>query len=148
MKTIKRVLICLLAAAMILVIFSACGEKAEPAGTAAATTDEMEDVANANLFTRGVWSASIDGKVDTYFVFYDDASGRTERADGTGGVPFTCEQSYLDVVFHFGSPDDVTNAKFSTGDNTGTFDYGDRTVTYFFEYVADADPETFAVNPD
>ncbi|MBR5619453.1 MAG: hypothetical protein IKW76_06945 [Clostridia bacterium] len=98
-----------------------------------------------NLFQKGVWAASIDGKIDTYFVFYDEANGRTERADGTGGVPFTCEQSGWDIVFHFGSADDVTNAKFSEGDNTGTFDYDGKTVVYTFEAVQGADADTFEV---
>ena len=106
---------------------------------------EDEDVTPDKLFTKGVWSASIDGKIDTYFIFDDDANGRTERADGTGGTPFTCEQSGYDVVFHFGSADDVTEAKFSTGDNTGTFNYGDKTVVYTFEAVPGADPVTFEV---
>ncbi len=112
------------------------------------TEDDFEDAEPAALFQSGVWSASIDGEIDTYFVFYDEVNGRTERADGTGGVPFTCEQSGWDVVFHFGSDDDVTNAVFSEGDNTGTFDYGDRTVTYTFELVADADPDTFEAPAD
>lgn len=107
--------------------------------------DDGDDMSFDNLFGKGVWSASIDGEIDTYFVFYDETSGRTERADGTGGVGFTCEQNGWDVVFHFGSDDDVTNATFSEGDLTGTFDYGDRTVVYTFEFVADADADTFEV---
>ena len=111
-------------------------------------TTEDDEGTTANLFQKGVWSASIDGKIDTYFVFTDEANGHTERADGTGGVPFTCEQNGWDVVFHFGSPDDVTKATFSEGDNTGTFHYGDKTVVYTFEFVADADADTFEVNAD
>ena len=108
--------------------------------------DEGDDMSFDNLFGKGVWSASIDGVIDTYFVFYDAENGRTERADGTGGVPFTCEQNGWDIVFHFGSADDVTNAVFSEGDNTGTFDYGDgNTIVYTFELVADADADTFEV---
>ena len=119
----------------------------EEVPTAASAEDVAfeEDAETVTLFQKGVWSASVDGAVDTYFVFYDEFNGRTERADGTGGVPFTCEQNGWDVVFHFGSEDDVTNATFSEGDNTGTFDYGDRTVTYTFEAVADADADTFEV---
>ncbi len=104
-----------------------------------------EDVTPDYLFTKGVWSASIDGKIDTYFVFDDESNGHTERADGTGGVPFTCEQSGYTAIFHFGSPDDVTQATFSVGDNTGTFKYEDKEVTYFFEAVNGADPATFEV---
>ena len=100
---------------------------------------------SANLFQRGVWSASVDGEIDTYFVFYDETSGRTEHADGTGGVPFTCEQSGMDIVFHFGSRDDVTTATFGEGDNVGTFNYDDRTVVYAFDFIEDADVDTFEV---
>jgi hypothetical protein len=115
-------------------------------GTEAEDDTEEAFEETAPLFGRGVWSASIDGKIDTYFVFYDESNGRTERADGTGGVGFTCEQNGWDAVFHFGSDDDVTNAVFSEGDNTGTFDYGDgNTVVYTFELVPDADPDTFEV---
>lgn len=133
-------------------IYILCSESAftgDSASEASLSIDyagaDVDDVTPDKLFTRGIWSASIDGKIDTYFVFDDDASGHTERADGTGGTPFTCEQNGYDVVFHFGSPDDVTEAKFSTGDNTGTFQYGDQTVVYTFEAVADADPATFEV---
>ena len=117
----------------------------EAVADADADTFEVPAAGTDAIFKKGVWSAAIDGKIDTYFVFYDEANGRTERADGTGGAPFTCEQSGWNIVFHFGSADDVTNAKFSEGENTGTFDYGDKTVTYTFEAVADADADTFEV---
>lgn len=104
-----------------------------------------ESVEPTYLFDKGVWSASIDGKIDTYFVFYDQKSGRTEKADGTGGTPFTCEQSGKEAIFHFGSAEDVTKATFSMGENTGTFQYADKTVTYFIEYVANADADNFKV---
>ena len=131
-------------------IYILCSESvftADAASDATLTIDyaDEEDVTPDKLFSKGVWSASVDGKIDTYFIFDDEANGRTERADGTGGVPFTCEQNGLDVVFHFGSADDVTNAKFSTGDNTGTFEYADKTVVYTFEAVSGADPATFEV---
>lgn len=106
---------------------------------------EPENADEAALFQTGVWSASIDGEIDTYFVFYDEENGRTERADGTGGVPFTCEQSGEDIVFHFGSSDDVTYATFSEDGVTGTFDYSDKTVVYTFDFLADADAQTFEV---
>ena len=99
----------------------------------------------APLFTKGVWSASIDGKVDTYFVFESETSGHTATADGKGGVSFNCEQNGYEVIFHFGSDDDTTPATFSTADNIGTFEYGDKTVVYTFEYMADADADTFEV---
>ena len=98
------------------------------------------------IFNKGVWAASKDGKVDTYFVFYDEMNGTTLKADGMGGTPFTCEQNGLNVLFHFGSADDNTPAVFKAGDAEGTFDYGDgNTVTYSFEYLPDADPDTFEV---
>ena len=155
MKTAWKLLICLLCTASILASFCACGGAAAPAETAAPETasaaveadaaEEEEDMTPAYLFSKGVWAASIDGKIDTYFVFYDEANGRTERADGTGGTPFTCEQSGWNAVFHFGSADDVTKATFSEGEITGTFYYSNETVVYSFEYLPDADPDTFEV---
>ncbi|MBR6701794.1 MAG: hypothetical protein IKI78_01485, partial [Clostridia bacterium] len=124
-----------------LVLFAGCGKEAE---TTTESTESAEEK-QPDLFTKGVWLGSIDGNADTYFLFNDDKSGRTERADGTGGVPFTCEQNGIDVVFHFGSADDVTNAKFNLDNNTGTFDYDGKTVTYEFAFVDDADPETFEI---
>ena len=106
------------------------------------------DAANiepAPLFTKGVWSASIDGKINTYFVFDSETSGRTVSADGKGSTAFTCEQNGMEAVFHFGSDDDITNAVFSTADNTGTFDYDGKTVVYTFEYMSDEDADTFEV---
>lgn len=142
----KKILICLLVLAVVLATLCACGSTSAPAETTPAGTMPDEDgMQPAYLFDKGVWSASIDGKIDTYFVFDGMTGGHTERADGTGGVPFTCEQSGWEVVFHFGSPDDVTKATFSEGELTGTFDYGDRTVVYTFVPVADADTETFEV---
>ena len=137
----KKILICLLVIAAMLASFCACGGTSAPAET----TPADESMEPGTLFRKGVWSASIDGKIDTYFVFEDEANGHTERADGTGGVPFTCEQSGWEAVFHFGSPDDVTKAEFSEGDNTGTFHYGDKTVVYTFEAVANADADSFEV---
>ena len=106
---------------------------------------EDESVEPTYLFDKGVWSASVDGKIDTYFLFYDQKSGRTERADGTGGVPFTCEQKGTTATFHFGSSDDVTKATFSMGNNTGTCEYGEKTVVYYFELVSGAEPDSFEV---
>lgn len=134
----------LIVAAIALAMFAGCG-KAPEAETDTTTSTEAEQ---PNLFTKGVWMGSIDGKADTYFIFTDESNGRTEKADGTGGAPFTCEQHGLDVVFHFGSADDVTNAKFDLGNNTGTFDYGENKVTYDFAFVDDADPDNFEIPED
>ncbi|MBQ7595998.1 MAG: hypothetical protein IJU45_04980 [Clostridia bacterium] len=112
--------------------------------TAEAAAAETTTKAPANMFEKGVWAAGIGGKVDTYFIFFNEKEGRTQRADGTGGVGFTCEQSGLNVIFHFGSADDVTKAEFSSTENTGTFYYGDKTVTYTFEPIDD-DADTFRV---
>ena len=134
-------------------IYVVCSENAFTADAASDATlsifyaegEEEDPVTPDALFGRGVWSASVDGEINTYFIFEDESNGRTERADGTGGTPFTCEQKGYNATFHFGSPDDVTEAEFSTGDNTGTFKYGDKTVVYFFEAVSGADPATFEV---
>ena len=96
------------------------------------------------IFNKGVWAASKDGKVDTYFVFYDEMNGTTLKADGMGGTPFTCEQNGLNVLFHFGSADDNTPAVFKAGDAEGTFDYGDgNVITYTFNALTKADPDKF-----
>ena len=159
MKNFFKALICLLIAGTILAL-CACGadtSKTEKpsavegttAGipeetTAEAASAEATTTTPANMFEKGVWAAGIGGKVDTYFIFLNEKEGRTERADGTGGVGFTCEQSGLNVIFHFGSADDVTKAEFSSTENTGTFYYGDKTVTYTFEPLDD-DADTFRV---
>ena len=114
---------------------------AQPAET---TVDEM--AMTGNLFKKGVWAAKKDGTIASYFIFTDESNGRMEDADGMGGVPFTCEQNGIEVMFHFGDPDDNTKATFSLGDTTGVFDYGEgNTVTYEFMYLPDADADTFTV---
>lgn len=106
---------------------------------------DATDIQPAPLFTKGVWSASVNGEINTYFVFESETSGKTVSADGKGSTAFTCEQHGMEIVFHFGSEDDITNAVFSTADNTGTFDFEGETVVYTFEYMADADADTFDV---
>ncbi len=140
-KSILAVVLAAVIALASLMLFAGCGKEAETTPESTESAEEKQP----NLFSKGVWLGNIDGNADTYFLFNDDKSGRTERADGTGGVPFTCEQNGLDVVFHFGSADDVTNAKFDLGNNTGTFEYGENKVTYEFVFVDGADPESFEV---
>lgn len=114
---------------------------AQPAET---TVDEM--AMTGNLFKKGVWAAKKDGEIVSYFIFTDESNGRKEDAEGMGGVPFTCEQNGIEVMFHFGDPDDNTKATFSLGDTTGVFDYGEgNTVTYEFMYLPEADADTFTV---
>lgn len=106
---------------------------------------DATEIEPAPLFTKGVWSASVNGKINTYFVFSSETEGYTVAADGQGGTPFTCEQHGMEILFHFGSDEDNTNATFSTADNTGTFDFEGETVVYTFEYMADADADSFDV---
>ena len=153
MKRFFIITICMLIAAAVIASLCACGKTDEPVETkpeettVAETTAEITESESANelgnLFDKGVWSASIDGKIDTYFVFYDETSGKTVTADGKGGVGFTCEQSGLNIVFHFGSADDGTKAVFRTDSNIGTFYYGDKTVDYTFEFIEKADADNF-----
>ena len=98
------------------------------------------------FFHRGVWAASVDGRVDTYFVFIDDANGRVERADGSSLSGFTCEQSGNDAEFFFATTNNYVHAVMDPDDNTGTFDYGDRTVIYTFECLPEEDPDAFAAS--
>ena len=143
----KTKLFCILLALTLSALgLSACGVPNAPAEStiAESTESESESAAPSNFFQKGVWSASLNNQIDTYYIFYDETSGRTERADGTGGVAFTCEQDGEQVVFHFGE-DDTTYALFGARDHSGIFDFGDRTVVYHFEHLADADADSFTV---
>ena len=61
-----------------------------------------------NVFTKGVWLFTSESGAGTYYVFTDENTGHTERDDGTGGIPFACEQDGWDITFHFGGVDDTT----------------------------------------
>ncbi|MBQ5316648.1 MAG: hypothetical protein J6I96_03735 [Oscillospiraceae bacterium] len=124
---------------------SAAGTSAAPS---AETTAISADETVSPIFTKGVYMAS-SGSDDVYYVFYDEKSGRTENADGKSGIGFECEQNGSDAVFHFGSPDDITNAHFTKefdGSITGTFDYDEGAMTYSFTLVEGADPDTFELS--
>ena len=150
-KSLIAIIISALLIVSSLTLFAGCGKspEAEPQSDAETASQTAAAQEQGNLFTKGVWVGNIDGNADTYFLFNDEKSGRTERADGSGGVSFTCEQSGVDVIFHFGSADDVTKAKFNLADNTGTFDYGNKKVTYTFVFIDGADPDTYEIpEPD
>ena len=110
-------------------------------------TFTVDESAAAYTFSKGVWAfTSVSGE-DTYYIFYDENSGHTERADGTGGVPFSCEQDGLNITFHFGGPDDTTKAVCSEGDANITFTYDDGTTKiYTVSYIDGADPDTFDID--
>ena len=112
-------------------------------------TFSAEDYENtfSGVFSKGVWLMTAEDSVDTYFIFYDETSGVTERADGTGGVPFSCEQDGWNILFHFGGADDNTKAVVSEGDASITFTYENgNTKTYLATYIDGADPETFDID--
>ncbi len=50
--------------------------------------------------------------VTDYYVFVDHSRGDVISKDGMSVVPFTYEQTGNDFVFHFGSAEDTTEAKF------------------------------------
>ncbi len=105
-------------------------------------------------FTQGVYAAYTvdrDGNADTladYFVFDDEANGRTS-APGTGiGVGFTCEQENGNIIFHMASADNVTEATAEHreyGSWLMTIDYGGDTgkKTYLMLRLEDVYPTDF-----
>ena len=98
------------------------------------------------VFSRGVWAIKdADGNVDHYIVCEDATNGHTERADGTGGVPFTMAQHGLDgfITFYIGGPDDEVRVAIDTAASTITLDG----KTYTYEFLADVYPDTFTVEP-
>ncbi len=117
--------------------------------TAASEEEEEEEEAESDvLFTRGVYASYVGETLDSYFVFYNETEGNVQKADGMGGVAFSCEQNGNEIMFHFGAVDNETLATFEDDGVTGTFDYGEYTETYTFELVEDADPDTFEVTND
>ncbi|MBR5089179.1 MAG: hypothetical protein IK093_07110, partial [Ruminiclostridium sp.] len=95
------------------------------------------------IFKKGVWTATLNGEIESYFVFYDEANGSIINPDLQTGLPFVCEQNGTEILFHIASADDNTTATFNISDNTGTFTYADGTVeTYVFDSVSE-DPEGF-----
>ncbi len=84
-------------------------------------------------------------KVTSYYVFDSETSGHTETTDGITGVPFSYEQNVDDIVFHFGSADDTSEAKF--GWDTGAYPTlaftGDNAETISILCLGNADPKTF-----
>ena len=106
-----------------------------------------EDMNPTTVFRKGVWLLTAEDSIDTYYIFTDEKSGYTARADGTGGVPFACEQDGWNITFHFGGVDDTTKAVVSSGDASITFTYEDgETKTYSVKYIDGADPDTFDVD--
>ena len=100
-----------------------------------------------NVFTKGVWLFTSESGAGTYYVFTDENTGHTERDDGTGGIPFACEQDGWDIIFHFGGADDTTKAVVAPGEASITFTYEDgATATYTVEYIDGADPDTFDID--
>ena len=126
-------------------------ETEAPAETSAGETDDDEP--DGGYFDPGLYAAVKDGVIDTLYYFDDETSGHTEKFDGIGGVPFSYEQTFDEVTFHFGSPDDTTvmpvhpdEYGYTVG-NLG--DSGEYTFSYLGE-TGDHDvalPETEAVYP-
>ncbi len=82
--------------------------------------------------------------VTNYYVFESETSGRTETPDGVTGLPFEYELNGEDIVFHIGSADDTTEAKFGW-DNpsypTLTFTGDNEIVT--LSCLGNENPDTF-----
>ncbi|MCR5556949.1 MAG: hypothetical protein K6F75_05240 [Butyrivibrio sp.] len=86
--------------------------------------------------------------ITSYYVFDSKTSGSTETPDGLSGLPFTYEQSGEDIVFHFASADDKTEAKFACENAsfptiTFTGDNGSEAETITLTCLGNADPSSF-----
>ena len=146
MKT-RKILAALCASAVALTAMAAqvSADETKAAETTAAAADES--TTPACVFSKGVWLLTSESGAGTYYIFDDEKGGHTERDDGTGGVPFSCEQDGWNITFHFGGPDDTTKAAVSEGDASVTFTYEDGTTkTYSVEYIDGADPDTFSAD--
>lgn len=122
--------------------------------TAAAETEASADnELTEGFFTPGAYAAVKDGEVKAFYIFEDATSGRTEMFDGRGGTPFSYEQNFDEVTFHFGSPDDTTIMKVHKDDylyTVGTFEDHEMEYTFSRLETVGADyvlPETPAVYP-
>ena len=83
--------------------------------------------------------------VDSYYIFENETSGSTQTPDGLSGLPFTYEQNGEDIVFHFGSADDTSEAKFGwdiVSYPTLTFS-GENAETITLSCLGNQSPETF-----
>ena len=82
--------------------------------------------------------------VSSYYIFEDETSGSTETTDGISGLPFTYELSGENIVFHFASADDNSEAKFAW-DNTSyptiTFTGNNETISLLC--LGNEDPKVF-----
>ena len=143
MKT-RKILAVLCAFVLAISAMAAAVSAEESADT---TVAEDGDMTPDHVFSRGVWLFTSESGEGTYYIFDDDKSGHTDRADGTGGVPFACEQDGWNITFHFGGHDDTTQAVVAAGDANITLTYEDGTTrTYTVEYIEGADPDTFSVD--
>lgn len=127
-KTVIRK-IAALTAVFSFLLFTACGSsKADGSG------------ASAPYFSKGVYYCQDE---ESFYVFYDENTGRTELADGIGGLPFRCEQENGRVTFHMGGEDEegVRVLTVKSGDDNavaGSFEDGTE-LTFAFEESADPD---------
>ena len=138
-------------------------EKAAETEASAETTETSEEVTDKpedsdegitqGYFDPGVYAAVKDGVIESLYYFDDAAGGHTENMDGIGGVPFSYEQNFDEVTFHFGGPDDTTKMSVHPDDlgyTVGKFETsGDEYIFTFMGETGDHDvalPETEAVN--
>ena len=117
-----------------------------------APTDD-EDITEG-YFSPGVYAATKDGVIKSLYYFDDASAGHTENFDGIGGVPFSYEQNFDEVTFHFGGPDDTTKMSVHPDEYlypVGKFEEsGDEYTFSFLGETGDHDvalPETEGVYP-
>ena len=95
-------------------------------------------------FKRGVYVVKHNGvETNYYYIFDNENIGRTYDKELGSGLPFECEQSEDQILFHMGGVDDNTLMMMKTdndGNIIGTIDGEEEEV---FVLQADKDPDTF-----
>ncbi len=117
--------------------------KADSTTAAEENTADSGDTASEGYFSKGIYAAVKNGEIDSLYYFEDAASGHTETFDGNSGLPFSYEQNFDEVAFHFGSPDDTSKMSVHPDDKgytVGKFENsGDE---YTFTFIAENDGKT------
>ena len=116
------------------ILVTACGISKPDEGAAS------QQGAEAPYFSKGVYFCQDE---ESFYVFYDEKTGRTELTDGIGGLPFRCEQENGKVTFHMGDEADesariLTVKSGEDGTVTGAFEDGEE-LTFTLEKSADPD---------
>ncbi|MBQ6587336.1 MAG: hypothetical protein IJI01_01500 [Butyrivibrio sp.] len=130
-------------------------EVIEEESVALAAEAETSEAAEAiQYFKKGVYvnyaKDAEDPAKNYFYVFNGDDWGRTEEGSNGAGIPFDCVQEDGQVRFSFGSVDVLEDVLVVTGvEDRNVYGYydDDMKLELVFEYLPDADPDTFnAIN--